>query len=212
MRHIRNTEGFVAFHCSVDDIDRIAAEHQVDERRTWALPALDLVLAHGVDEIMLLAWVKLRELAAAVERPARVVDGIDGSAIEVGVGRANIEDARFEQCFFRRNRKLLIDEVSDACGTRAGDERLTQCLDSLRLVGLEQAERHTLRAGFASRQQYLDTADREREYAGSRALQEVTSFDWVHGFPPRAAMYNGHNILTELSPLFLTPYRKPPPV
>src|SRR5215467_3959164 len=34
----------------------------------------------------------------------------------------------------RRNRKLLIDEMSDAGRTRAGDERLAQCLDGLRLV------------------------------------------------------------------------------
>ena len=57
-------------------------------------------------------------------------------------------------------------------------------LNGLCLVGREQAERYTLRAGFASGQQYLDTADREREYAGSRALQEVTSFDWSMGFLP----------------------------
>ena len=36
-------------------------------------------------------------------------------------------------------------------------------LNGLCLVGREQAERYTLRAGFASGQQYLDTADREGE-------------------------------------------------
>src|SRR5215831_15905344 len=150
MRHVWNAKGFVALHGSVDDIDGVAAQHEVDEGSTGSSPALDLVLTHSVDEIVLLARTELREFAAAVDRLTCAVDSIDRSAIEVGVGRANIEDARFEQCFFRRNRKLLIDEVSDTCRTRTGDERLAQCLNGLRLVGLEQAERHTLRAGLAS--------------------------------------------------------------
>src|SRR5215467_6899562 len=123
MRHVRNPEGFVALHGSVDDINGIAAQHEVDEGSTGASPALDLVLTHSVDEIVLLARTELREFAAAVDRLTCAVDSIDHSTIEVGVGRANIEDARFEQCFFRRNRKLLIDEVS-TCRTRTGDERL----------------------------------------------------------------------------------------
>src|SRR5262249_44839585 len=88
---------FVALHGSIDDVDSIAAQHQVDKRPTRTLPALDLVLTHRVHEVVLLARTELAELAAAVERLARVVDGSDRSAIEVGVGRANIEDARFEQ-------------------------------------------------------------------------------------------------------------------
>jgi hypothetical protein len=63
-----------------------------------------------------------------------------------------------------------------------GNERLAQCLDGLRLAGLEQAEGHVLRSGFARGQEYLDAADREREGAGRRALHEVTSLDWVHRF------------------------------
>jgi hypothetical protein len=55
MRHVWNAEGFVAFHRSVDDIHRVAAQHQVDERSAGTLPPLDLVLAHGIDEIVLLA-------------------------------------------------------------------------------------------------------------------------------------------------------------
>jgi hypothetical protein len=83
------------------------------------------------------------------------------------------------------DRKLLIDEMSDAGRTRARNERLAQCLDGLRLVGLEQAEWHVLRAGFARRQQYLDTADRVRECASSRAPKKVASFNRIHGFLPR---------------------------
>jgi hypothetical protein len=76
--------------------------------------------------------------------------------------------------------------MSDACRARPGDERLAQCLNGLCLVGLEQAEWHTLRAGFASGQQHLDTANRERKYAGGRTFQEITPLDWVHGFLPAA--------------------------
>src|SRR5215472_10988502 len=127
MRHVRNAEGFVAVHRSVNDIDGIAPQYQIDERCPGTLPTLDLVLAHGVDEVVLLGRTELCEFAAAVERLARIVDGAQRSAIEIGVGRANVKNARFEQGFLRRNGKLLIDEISDTCRTRAGDERLAQC-------------------------------------------------------------------------------------
>jgi hypothetical protein len=57
---------------------------------------LDFVLAHSVDEIVLLAWTELRELSAAVNRLARVVDGSNRTSIKAGIGWANIEDACFE--------------------------------------------------------------------------------------------------------------------
>ena len=85
------------------------------------------------------------------------------------------EDARFEQCFFRRNRELLIDEMGNTCGTRARNEGLTQRLDSFRLVGLEQPEWHVLRMCFARGQEYVDTADGKRKYASGRALKEVAA-------------------------------------
>src|SRR6516165_373707 len=97
MRHVRDAKGFVAVHGSVDDIDSITAQHESDEGSTGALPALNLVLAHGVDEVVPFARTELREFATAVERLARIVNGAQRSAIEIGVGRANIEDARFEQ-------------------------------------------------------------------------------------------------------------------
>src|SRR5216683_3187099 len=83
MRHVRNAEGFVAFDGSVDDIDGVAAQHQVDERSAGALPALDLVLAHRVDEIVLLARIELREPAAAV-RSGRGMQPVS-SATDVSV-------------------------------------------------------------------------------------------------------------------------------
>src|ERR1700730_17068958 len=140
MRHVWNAEGFVAFHRSVDDIHRVATQQQVDERSAGALPALDFVLAHRVDEIVLPARTELSEPAAAAERLARLVDCADRCAIEIGIRRANVEDAGFEQRFPWWNRELLIDEVGDAGYARAGNERIAQCLDGLRLAGLEQAE------------------------------------------------------------------------
>src|SRR5260370_39027861 len=110
MRHVRYAEGFVAFHRSVNDVDGVAAQHQVDERSAGALPALDLVLTHGVDEIVLLARTELRELSAVVNRLARVVDRGNCASLKAGIGWANMEDARFAQCFFRRNGGLLLAE------------------------------------------------------------------------------------------------------
>src|ERR1700720_3706748 len=111
MTHVWDAEGFVAFPRALDDIHGVTTQQQVDERSAGALPALDFVLAHSVDEIVLLARTQLRELTAAVKRLARVVDGGNRASIKAGIRWANIEDARFEQCFFRRNRELLMDEM-----------------------------------------------------------------------------------------------------
>src|SRR6516165_7741817 len=96
VRHVRNAEGLVALHGSVDDIDSIAAQNEIDKWSAGAAPALDLVLAHGVDEIMLFARTQPRKFAAAVDCLARIVNSARRSAIEVGIGRANIKDARLE--------------------------------------------------------------------------------------------------------------------
>src|SRR5712691_8683896 len=44
--HVRDAEGFVTFHRSVDHVDGVAARHEVDERRGRPLPAVELPLAH----------------------------------------------------------------------------------------------------------------------------------------------------------------------
>src|SRR5260370_7006400 len=106
MRHVRYAEGFVAFHRPIHDIDSVTAQHQVDERSAGALPALDFVLAHSVDEIVLLVRTESRELAAAVERLTRIVDSGNRTSIKAGIGWANIEDPCFEQRFFGRNGQL----------------------------------------------------------------------------------------------------------
>src|SRR5260221_14181610 len=93
VRHVGNAERLVAFHGAVDDVDGVAARHQIDERPGRALPALQLVLAHQVNELSLLDGIELRE-AAAVARLARLVDRPDGGAVEVHARRPPIEDAR----------------------------------------------------------------------------------------------------------------------
>ncbi|MBV8337273.1 MAG: hypothetical protein JO358_17900 [Alphaproteobacteria bacterium] len=81
---------------------------------------------------------------------------------------------------------MLIDEVGDACGACARNERLANYLNGLCLFGLEQAEWRVLRTGLASGQQYLGTAELEHEQAGGTPFQEVASLDWVHDSSPAA--------------------------
>src|SRR5215468_1407343 len=62
VRHVGDAQGLVAFHSAVDHVHRIAAQDEIDEAAGRALPALDLVLAHGVDEAVLLVRAERREL------------------------------------------------------------------------------------------------------------------------------------------------------
>src|SRR5438034_6401774 len=39
VRHVRNAKCCVAIHCAVDHVDRIAAQHQIDEWSGRTLPA-----------------------------------------------------------------------------------------------------------------------------------------------------------------------------
>src|SRR2546425_11594 len=73
MRHVGDAESLIPFHGPVDHIDRVAARDQIDERPGGALPPVELVLAHQVDELALLERIELRE-ATAVARLARLVD------------------------------------------------------------------------------------------------------------------------------------------
>src|SRR5262245_48781179 len=52
VRHVGNAEVLVAFLGAVDDIHRVAAQHEVDESPGRTLPAFQLVLPHQVDELM----------------------------------------------------------------------------------------------------------------------------------------------------------------
>src|SRR6516162_8251322 len=150
--HVRNAETGIALHGAVDDVDGIAAQHQIDERPARPLPALDLVLAHIVDEAALLGFAKLCKRPAAVERLAGAIDRAQRRAIEVRIGRADVEDARFEQRLLRRDRDLLVDEVGYPGLARTRDERLAQRVQRRRLRGGQRAQRNALRTRDARRE------------------------------------------------------------
>src|SRR5215470_13008516 len=182
--HVRNAEAGIALHGAVDDVDSIAAQHQVDERSPRPLPALDLVLAHIVDEAALLGFAELRKRPAVVERLAGAIDGAQRRAIEIRVGRADVEDARFEQRLLRRDRDLLIDEVGYSGLARTRDQRLAERVERCRLRGRQRPQRDALRARRTRRKQNLGTAHRKGERADGRAFHEGASFDVVHGLLP----------------------------
>src|SRR5579883_791367 len=95
VRHVRNPERRVALHGAVDHVDRIGAQEEIHEACRRALPALDLALAHGIDEIVLLARVKLGEAAPGTARLGGAVYGAQRRAIEVRERRSHIHDAGF---------------------------------------------------------------------------------------------------------------------
>src|SRR5262245_66562579 len=100
--HVGDAEAGIAFHGAVDDVDGVAAQHEIDERSARPLPAFDLVLAHAVDEAALLRRRELRESATTVERLARAIDRTERRAVEIRVRRAHVEDARLELFFFKQ--------------------------------------------------------------------------------------------------------------
>src|SRR5216683_6116615 len=95
MRHVGDAQGLIAFHGAVDHVDRVAAQDDIHEPAGRPLPALDLVLPHQVDKVVLIAGGERGEAAAAACR-TRLVDGADGGAIEVHEGRLDVELARLE--------------------------------------------------------------------------------------------------------------------
>src|SRR5215467_7796182 len=167
---VGDAEAGIAVHGTVDDVDRVAAQHEVDERAARALPAGNLVLAHGVDQAAPPGVVELGKAAAVVERLARALDRAERRAIEVRVRRSHVEDARLEQRLLRRDRDLLVDEMGDAGLPRARHQRLAQRLESGRLAGGQCLERHALRACRAGREQDLGPAHREGKRADGRAF------------------------------------------
>src|SRR5271163_3865005 len=137
MRHVGDAQGLVAVHGAVDDVDRVAAQDEIDEPTGWPLPSLDLVLPHQVDEIVLIDGGERGEPAAAA-RLARLVDGADGGAVEVHERRLDVELARLQQRLAGRDRHLLVDEMRDTGVLGTGDEGLTQRLDGLGLVRFKE--------------------------------------------------------------------------
>src|SRR5207244_10562706 len=91
--HVGDAERGIAIHGAVNDIDSVAAQQQVDERSGRTLPAFDLVLTHVVDEATLLGFAELRKALAVVKRLAGAIDRAECRAVEIRIGRADVEDA-----------------------------------------------------------------------------------------------------------------------
>src|SRR5580704_11345241 len=134
MRHVRNAQALVPGHGAIDDIDRVAAQNEIDERPRRTLPTLDLALPQVVDEIVLLAPAELNEAAAAIAGLARAIDRPEHAAIEIDEGRPHVEDAGLQQGIIRRDRHLLVDEVGKPGRARPRDQRLADRLEGLHLL------------------------------------------------------------------------------
>src|SRR5439155_25770425 len=80
VRHVRDAEGLVPFHGPVDDVDRVAARDQIDERPGRPLPPVELVLPHQIDELALLGSGQLSEAPAGAGL-AHLVDRADGRPV-----------------------------------------------------------------------------------------------------------------------------------
>jgi len=150
------------------------------------LPALDLVLAHIVDQAALLGFAQFDERPPVVERLACAVDRTQCGAIEIRIRRTHVEDARLEQRLLRRNRDLLIDEMGYPGLARPRDERLADRIEGCGLRGCQCPQRNALRARRTRREQYFGAAHREGERAGCRALHKGASFHVVHDLLPSA--------------------------
>src|SRR3974390_3336141 len=138
--HVGNPQGGISVHGPVDDIDGIAAQQQINERSGRALPAFQLALTHAVHQAALLGFAELRKFTSAMKVLARRCDGAERRAVEVGIGRAHVENACLEQGLLRGYRDLLIDEVGDARRARAGHERLAEGIEGRRLRGGQRAQ------------------------------------------------------------------------
>src|SRR3954466_6416965 len=179
---VGDAETLVALHCAVDDVNGVAAQHEINLAGGRTLPAFDLVLAKLIDEVVLLGSRERRE-ASAVARDARLVHAADRATIEVDEGRLHVNDAGFEERLDCRHRNLMIDEMREARLGRARHQCLAQCSEGLAFLSIEHPERHPARASLARGHQGLDTVDRKGERAHARDLEKDAPLHGVHGFP-----------------------------
>ena len=168
---------------AVDHVDRVVAQRAVDGGLPRTLPALELVLAQPVDEIVLLAGGQLGE-ATLMLGAAGAIDAAQGGAVEVDIRRPRLGDPQAEQRMRGRHRELLIDEMGDAVLPRPDGERLADRLERRHLVSREYPERHPLGAGLPGGEQHLRARYREHQRAERRAGDEVASNDLCHGGLP----------------------------
>src|SRR3954451_7091609 len=179
---VGDTEALVALHGAIDDIDGVAAQHEIDLAGGRTLPAPDLVLTQLGDEVVLLGRRERGEKLAGPD-VARLVHAADRTAIEVDEGRLHVNDAGFEERLDCRRRNLMIDEMREARLGRARHQCLAQCSEGLAFLSIERPERHPAGAGLARDHQGLDTVDRKGERAHARDLEKDAPLHGVHGFP-----------------------------
>ena len=185
MRHIGDAQRLVAFHRSIDDVDRIGAKHGIDDGTRPPAPALDLVLPHQIDELPLIGRRQLGEIRSR-GLAACVIDGRDDGAIEFRKRRTEVEDAGLQKRFVRRHRKLLIDEVRDPRFARLRHQGLAERLEGFALMGIEQPERNAAGSCLSGRHEDLGAkpncpADLPEDIANQIAAIARTAWSVVGG-------------------------------
>src|SRR5437879_4943212 len=123
VRHVGHADAGEAFDGSVNDVDRVVAQRQIDRCLRGRLPALELVLAQAIDEVVLLGGGEVG-IAAAMQRVARALHAGERGTIEVDIGRALATRPQRQQGVVRVDRELLVDEVGDAGLACADRQRL----------------------------------------------------------------------------------------
>src|ERR1700751_1886714 len=172
MRHIGNPQRLIAFHRSVDDVDRVRAQHAIHERPWSSGPTLDLVLPHAIDKLVLVRGREKRKIPPE-DLATVLVDVSECSSVEIGKRRADVEDAGLKKRLVRRHRKLLIDIVRDPRLARLRYQRFAESLQRLALTGIEKAERHIARPRFARRHQNFYSTYGESQRAQRRAFDKA---------------------------------------
>src|SRR6266545_1030998 len=183
VRHIGRSDPPEALDCSVDDVDRVVAQRQIDAGLGGALPSLELALPQRIDEIALLGRIEGRKRAPVLAL-ARALDAGERGAIEVDVGRSRFGHPDGEQRLLGRDRELAVDEMRDAVLPCPDRERLADRFERLRFLELEHAHGRALGARLPWSEQNLGAADRKGECAERRALDEFSPRNLIHGVPP----------------------------
>jgi hypothetical protein len=102
----------------------------------------------------------------------RLVDAGHRRAIEVDIGRLDVDDPRLEQRLAWRHRDLLVDEMRHTSLARAGQQCLAERLQRLGLFSLERAERHRAGTGLARRHQDFGSPDGKSKEAHAGPLEK----------------------------------------
>ena len=112
---------------------------------------LDLVLAHAVNEVVLLGRDKLSK-PFTVDGLAAPLNGSKRSTINVYERRTHARDARHEQTISRRYAELIVHEIRDPRFACAWKQSVTHCLQRFDFVRPQHRHRRALRLCLARAQ------------------------------------------------------------